>query len=51
MSSVNSISPQKLARLVGVPHSPALIDVRTDDDFAADPRLIPAACGGLTKRP
>jgi rhodanese-related sulfurtransferase len=43
MSSINSISPQKLARLVGVPHGPALIDVRTDVDFAADPRLVPGA--------
>jgi rhodanese-related sulfurtransferase len=43
MSSINSIFPQKLVRLVGVPHGPALIDVRTDDDFAADPRLIPGA--------
>jgi rhodanese-related sulfurtransferase len=43
MSSINSISPQKLARLVGVPHGPALIDVRTDDDFGDDPRFIPGA--------
>jgi rhodanese-related sulfurtransferase len=26
-----------------VPHGPALIDVRIDDDFAADPRFIPGA--------
>jgi len=43
MSSINSISPDKLIRLVGVPHGPALIDVRTDEDFAANPCLIPAA--------
>src|SRR5579863_4123741 len=43
VSSINSILPQKLARLVGVPHGPALVDVRTDDDFVADPRLIPGA--------
>ncbi len=43
MSSINSIPPEKLARLVGVPHGPALIDVRADEDFAADPRLIPGA--------
>jgi hypothetical protein len=41
MSSINSISPEKLARLIGIPHGPALIDVRTDENFAADPRLIP----------
>jgi rhodanese-related sulfurtransferase len=43
MSSINSISPEKLVRLIGVPHGPALIDVRSDEDFAADPRLIPGA--------
>jgi rhodanese-related sulfurtransferase len=41
MSSINSISSEKLVRLVGVPHGPALIDVRRDEEFAADPRLIP----------
>jgi rhodanese-related sulfurtransferase len=43
MSSINSISHEKLVRLIGVPRGPALIDVRTDEDFAADPRLIPGA--------
>ena len=41
MSSVNSISPDKLARLIGVAHCPALIDVRTDEDHESDPRLLP----------
>src|SRR5271166_238055 len=48
MSSVNSIASEKLARLIGTPKCPALIDVRTDDDFAADPRLIP---GGIRRCP
>jgi rhodanese-related sulfurtransferase len=43
MSSFSSISPDKLARLIGTPRGPVLIDVRSDEDFAADPRLIPAA--------
>ena len=43
MSSFNTISPDKLARLIGTANTPALIDVRTDEDFAADPRLIPGA--------
>ena len=43
MSSYTSISSEKLARLIGTPHAPALVDVRTDEDFAADPRLIPGA--------
>ena len=43
MSSFNTISPEKVARLIGVPHGPALIDVRAKEDFAADPRFIPGA--------
>jgi rhodanese-related sulfurtransferase len=43
MSSINTISPDKLARLIGTPKCPALIDVCTDEDFACDPRLIPGA--------
>jgi rhodanese-related sulfurtransferase len=43
VSSFNTISSEKLARLIGVPHGPALIDVRTEEDFAADPRFIPGA--------
>jgi rhodanese-related sulfurtransferase len=43
MSSPTTISPDKLARLIGTANTPALIDVRTDEDFAADPRLIPGA--------
>jgi len=47
MSAINTISADKLARLIGTPHCPALIDVRTDDDFNANPRLIP----GSMRRP
>src|SRR5215218_8344645 len=43
MSSVNTISIEKLARLLGTPGCPALIDIQVDEDFAADPRLIPSA--------
>jgi rhodanese-related sulfurtransferase len=43
MSSINTISPDKLARLIGTPRCPALIDVCTDEDFACDPRLVPGA--------
>ena len=43
MSSYTSISTDKLSRLIGTAHAPALIDVRIDEDFAADPRLIPGA--------
>jgi rhodanese-related sulfurtransferase len=43
MSSFASISPDKLARLIGTPQCPILIDVRTDPDFEADPVLLPGA--------
>ena len=43
MSSPTSISIDKLSRLVGLPKCPHLIDVRTEEDFALDPRLIPGA--------
>jgi hypothetical protein len=43
MSPINMISIDKLARLIGTPKCPVLIDVQTEDDFAADPRLIPGA--------
>ena len=34
---------EKLSRLIGTANAPTLIDVRIDEDFAADPRLIPGA--------
>jgi rhodanese-related sulfurtransferase len=43
MSSYTSISSDKLFRLIGTPNAPTLIDVRLDEDFDADPRLIPGA--------
>ncbi|HEX2529245.1 MAG TPA: sulfurtransferase/chromate resistance protein [Geminicoccus sp.] len=43
MSSTTTISIDKLTRLIGTPRCPVLIDVRTDDDAAADPRLIPGS--------
>ncbi len=43
MSSINSISPDKLARLISVPHCRTLIDVRTERDYEADPRLLPVS--------
>jgi rhodanese-related sulfurtransferase len=43
VSSLNTITLEKLWRLIGVPHGPALVDVRAEEDFAADPRFIPGA--------
>jgi hypothetical protein len=42
-SSYTTISPDKLARLIGTAAAPTLVDVRIDEDFSADPRLIPGA--------
>jgi rhodanese-related sulfurtransferase len=43
MPSYTSISVEKLARLVGTAASPVMLDVRTEQDFAADPRMIPGS--------
>ncbi|MFT4717576.1 MAG: rhodanese-related sulfurtransferase [Paracoccaceae bacterium] len=43
MASPTEISVNQLARLIGTPDCPRIIDVRLDDDFAADPRTIPGA--------
>jgi rhodanese-related sulfurtransferase len=43
MPSPNEISVTNLGRLVGTPDCPAIIDVRTDDDFATTPMLIPGS--------
>jgi len=43
MSAPNSIKSDKLARLIGTPSAPVIIDVRTQEDFEADPRHIPGA--------
>lgn len=43
MPSPTEISVSQLARLIGTPDAPTLIDVRIDEDFAADPRQIPGA--------
>jgi rhodanese-related sulfurtransferase len=43
MPSPTEITVPQLARLVGTPSAPTLIDVRIDEDFAADPRLMPAS--------
>jgi rhodanese-related sulfurtransferase len=43
MASYTEISIAALGRLVGTPDCPVLLDVRTDEDFMADPYLIPGA--------
>jgi rhodanese-related sulfurtransferase len=43
MSPYATISPDKLWRRLGRPDAPLLIDARTEEDFAADPWLVPGA--------
>lgn len=43
MPALNSIAVDKLARLIGTPRAPVVIDVRSEDDFAANYALIPGA--------
>ena len=43
MPSTTEITSQQLSRLIGLPAAPAIIDTRTDEDYAKDPRLIPGS--------
>lgn len=43
MPAPNAITFDKLTRIVGTPRAPLLLDVRSEQDFAADPRLLPGA--------
>ena len=43
MPSTTAITVPQLSRLVGLPGAPVIIDVRIDDDFDADPRLLPGS--------
>jgi rhodanese-related sulfurtransferase len=43
MPSPTEISVSQLARLVGTPDAPAIVDVRSDEHWNADPRFIPCA--------
>ena len=43
MPALNTIPSDKLARLIGIPAGPVLIDVRPAEEFAAEPLLIPGA--------
>jgi rhodanese-related sulfurtransferase len=43
MLSNIQISPSHLSSLVGLPTAPVIVDVRTSEDVATDPRLLPAA--------
>ena len=43
MPAPDAITVTQLSRLVGTSEAPILIDVRTAEDRAADPRLVPAS--------
>lgn len=43
MPAFLEITTERLNRLIGTPSCPALIDVRNDEDFDADSRLIPGS--------
>lgn len=43
MPSNTEITTSQLARLVGLPAAPIIVDVRTTEDYEADTRLLPAA--------
>jgi hypothetical protein len=43
MPAPTEITVQQLSRQTGLPGAPAIIDVRLDGEYRADPRLVPAA--------
>ncbi|WP_336057921.1 sulfurtransferase/chromate resistance protein [Nitratireductor sp. CH_MIT9313-5] len=43
MPALNAISLDKLTRIVGTPRAPLLLDVRSEEDFSANPRLLPGS--------
>lgn len=43
MPAPDTITPSQLARLIGTPTAPIILDMRVPDDVAADPRLVPAS--------
>lgn len=43
MTSTTTINTKQLRHLVGCPGAPTLVDVRAEEDFTLDPRLLPAS--------
>ena len=43
MPSPTEITVPQLHRLIGTPQAPVIVDVCIDEDFRADPRLIPGS--------
>jgi rhodanese-related sulfurtransferase len=42
MATPDAITAAQLVRLIGTPDAPLVVDVRTDEDYATDPRMLPA---------
>jgi rhodanese-related sulfurtransferase len=43
MATPDTINVPQLARLIGTPDTPVIVDVRIDTDHASDPRMLPAS--------
>jgi rhodanese-related sulfurtransferase len=43
MATPDAITTTQLARLIGTPDAPRILDVRIDDDHNADPRMLPGS--------
>ena len=43
MPATNLITTQQFSKLIGLPNGQVIVDVRIDDDYRADPRLIPGS--------
>lgn len=43
MPAPTIVTVQQLARRIGLPDAPVILDVRTEEDAAADPRFLPGA--------
>jgi rhodanese-related sulfurtransferase len=43
MPAATSITVAQFSRLIGLPSAPAIVDVRIDDDYRADSRLLPTS--------
>jgi|tagenome__1003787_1003787.scaffolds.fasta_scaffold20678611_1 rhodanese-related sulfurtransferase len=43
MATPDTITTAQLARLVGTPDAPLIVDVRIDKDYGLDPRVLPAS--------
>jgi rhodanese-related sulfurtransferase len=43
MPASTLITTQQFSKLIGLPNGLAIVDARIDDDYRADPRLVPGS--------